>query len=86
MLEQPNDTHPEAEKVLISLIRKASIAERMSRVRSLSETVINLSRRAIKRANPDLTEQELDLMFIALHYGKPLAEKVREYLLNRDSR
>lgn len=86
MPDYPNDTHPEAEKVLISLIRKASIAERMSHVRSLSETVMYLSRRAIQRANPGMTELELDLAFIALHYGKPLADKVGEYLLNRDSK
>jgi hypothetical protein len=84
MSEQPNDTHQEAEKVLITLIRNASIAERMSHVRSLSETVMYLSRRAIQRANPNMTELELDLAFITLHYGKPLADKVREYLLNRN--
>jgi hypothetical protein len=44
---------------------------------------IDLSRRAIARANPGLDEQELDLLFIRLHYGAPLAQKVGEFLRKR---
>ncbi len=56
MKTQSIDTHPEIEKVQISLIRKASIAKRLSTIQSLSQSVILLSRRAIKRANPGFTE------------------------------
>ena len=80
------DTNPEAEKFLISLIRDASIAKRASIMRSLSETTIYLARRAIKRANPDVTELELNLLFVAVHYGKSLSDRLREYLVNRDSK
>jgi len=74
------DTSPETEKILIALIRKASPAQRFSRVRSLSKTMIQLSWRAISRANPDLSESEIDLLFVAHHYGEDLANRLRTYL------
>jgi hypothetical protein len=49
-------------------------------VRSLSELVIGLSRRAIERANQGRDPAELDQLFIRLHYGELLARKVAEYL------
>ena len=80
MLTQPIDTNPKVEKFRISLIRQASIAKRATITRSLSETTIELSRRAITRANPGLPELELNLIFIATHYGKDLANRLKNYL------
>ena len=74
------DTHPDAEQFQISLLRKASVAERIARACSLSETVIQLSRRAICRANPELNEQELNLLYVTYYYGKDLSERLRRYL------
>ena len=74
------DTHPDAEQVQISLLRQASAAERIARACSLSETVIQLSRRAIRRANPKLNEQELNLLFVEYCYGKELSDCVRRYI------
>lgn len=79
MSTRHSDTHPDAEKFQISLIRSASVAERLLRARSLSSTVIELSRRAISRANPELSEQELNLVLTAHYYGKELVERLREY-------
>jgi len=47
---------------------------------SLSSTVINLSKRAINRANPNKDKTELDLIFVKLHYGNELADKLKLYL------
>ena len=80
MSKRLSDTHPKAEEFQISLIRRASVAERLSRTRSLSRTIIQLSRRAIVRANPTLSEQERDIIFVAYHYGNELAERLREYV------
>jgi hypothetical protein len=80
MITQSPDTHPEAEKVLIALIQDLSPAQRISRVRSLSASVIQLSRRAIMRANPDLDKRELIFKCISYHYGEKLAERLREYM------
>ena len=80
MKTQSRDTRPEIEEIQISLIRNASIARKVSVVRSLSETTMRLSRKAIARANPGLNDRELDLKFVEYHYGKALANNLREYM------
>ena len=80
MRTQSIDTHPDTEKVLISLFRKSSISEKFSLVRSLTQTTIRLSKRAIARANKELNEEQINLIFVSLHYGKDLAENVKKYL------
>jgi len=86
MRTQSRDTSPEAERVQIELLRKATVAQRFSLVRSLSSRAIQLSRRAIRRANPDASEEDLKLIFIELNYGKDLAERVRMDLARRKQR
>ena len=83
MITQSSDTHPKMEELQVLLIRNASTAKRISRVRSLSESTIRLSRRAIKRANPDLNERELNLKFVSYHYGENLADLLHEYMDKR---
>lgn len=83
MRTQSPDTHPEIEKVLILLIQNSSVAQRISKVRSLSESTIKLSRRAIMRANPGLDKTELDFKFISFHYGERLAALFREHMKSR---
>jgi len=78
-----SDTHPEAEKVQIELLREMTIAQRLGRMRSLSAMVVKLSRRAIARAHPELTPREVDLMWVHWHYGEELAREIREYLENQ---
>lgn len=78
-----SDTSPQAEKVQIELLRKSTVAERFAKVRALTARTVRLSKRAIARANPDLSPEELKLKFIELHYGNGLGERVRHYLDNR---
>ncbi len=80
MISQSPDTAPKAERVQIELIRKSSVSRRVSTVRSLYQTTMYLSRRAIQRANSFLTEREVDLAFVAIHYGQKLAECLRLYM------
>ena len=80
MKSQSHDTAPQAEKALIELIRKSSVSRRVSKVRSLSQTTMYLSRRAIQRTNPSLSEREVDLAFVANHYGANLADRLRLYI------
>lgn len=81
---QSKDTPPEIEKLQISLIKKSSVSKRLSSVRSLTKSVVQLSRRAILRSNPSLSEREVDLLFLKIHYGKELSSSVDEYLNMRD--
>ena len=80
MTSQSPDTSPQAEKVQIELIRRASVSKRISRVRSLSQTTMYLSQRAVRRTNPSLSEREVGLAFVANHYGEELAQRLRLYM------
>lgn len=70
----------EAAKLQVQLLRAAGTASRFARARSLSASVIGLSRRAIRRRHPDWSEREVLLEFVALHYGRDLAGRVRKRL------
>lgn len=76
----PSDTHPEAEAVRMDLLRKASVAQRASMMRSLTRTAVASSRRAIRRARPGLNQRELDLLFVELNYGRELADRLRQWV------
>jgi hypothetical protein len=78
-----SDTHPDAEKVQIELLRKATFAQRWAKMASLTAYAINLSRRAIAEANPGLDQRELDLKFVELSYGRELADRLRTHLEGR---
>jgi hypothetical protein len=84
MVTQSIDTHPAIEEMQISLLRQATVARRFAIMRSLSQTTIQLSRRAIKRANPTFSQLELNLAFVTYHYGTELANRLRIYLEQRN--
>lgn len=86
MTTQSGDTNPEVEKVLILLLRNLSTEEKLNRTLQFSTSIINLSKRAIARANPNLSEAERDILFVRFHYGDELADKLREFLKQKDSR
>lgn len=83
MKPQSLDTHPEIEKLQISILKKESIANKFSRVRSLSKTTMQLSKRAIARTNKNLNEEQINILFINYHYGEDLASRVEKYLNKR---
>jgi hypothetical protein len=80
MKTQSIDTHIEAEQFQVSLLRQKSIADKFYQIRSLSKSTIQLSKRAIFRANKGLNEQQVNLLFINLHYGPDLANRVKLYM------
>jgi len=84
MTTRSMDTHPGAEKVQIMLLRQATVAKRLAVMCSLSQTTIQLSRRAIRRANPTYSPLEVKLAFVAYHYGEELAERLRQYVEQRN--
>ena len=79
-----NDTHPDATRVQLDLLRKAGMARRAELMRSLSSTVIGLSRRALREQMPCATERELAIRWVELNYGAELAARVSAYLVARD--
>lgn len=74
------DTSLKAHDVHVALLQKASVAKRLACMASLSQTTMNLSWRAIKRANPHYSKEEVNITFVALHYGEYLAKRLKQYL------
>lgn len=80
MITQSTDTNPEVERVLVSLLRNLTIEEKLNRTLQFSSSIIKLSKRAIHRANPNLSEDEKNILFVKYHYGTELADKLRKQL------
>jgi hypothetical protein len=80
-----SDTHPDAERVQLDLIRKMTIAERLARAGEWTRMVVNLSRQNIALAHPGVDARELDLLWVEQQYGADLALRLRSYLKERPS-
>jgi hypothetical protein len=80
MKTQSVDTDPKAEAIQIALLRKATPAKRAWLMRSLSQTILRLSRRTLREINPDLSEQALKVLFVSNCYGDELADRLQIYL------
>jgi hypothetical protein len=75
-----SDTHPDADRVQIELLRGATDAQRAALARSLSCTVMGLVRQGIADRNPTASQDELSVEFIRVCYGPELAREVRQDL------
>jgi hypothetical protein len=79
------DTSPEVEQKLMEMLRRQTPTERLSKTLYITSVTLNLSRRAIARANPGKSKRELDLLFVEYHYGKELAERVKKHIDMKDA-
>ncbi len=84
MKTQSPDTHPQAERFQIQLLRQAGTARRLDLACSLTQTVIALSREGIRKRYPELSERERQVKFVALCYGEDLARRLHADLIRRD--
>ena len=75
-----HDTTPEAESILIQLLRAKPPSERLADAVLASNRVAEQCKNAIRRMNPEISDDEVKLRFIALNYGSELADRVRDYL------
>ena len=64
------DTSPEANAVLIQLVRDKPNHLRLKDAVMASNRVAEQCKDAIRRSDPELSEDEVKLRFIALNYGK----------------
>lgn len=76
----PTDTHPEVAELQVRLLREAGPARRFALASSLTRTVVHLSKQAIVKTRPELSERERELLFVELNYGPELASGVRATL------
>ena len=79
------DTHPEVERVHIQLLSQAGPARRLALARSLSQSTIEMSRRAIGKRHPHLSSLEISLKFVQLCYGDDLAHRLKIYIEERET-
>lgn len=79
------DTDRETEAVWLAMLRGLPGHRKFAQVRSLTETVLSLSRRAIARRNPGASKDELAVLFIRYQYGDALADEFEQYLKTRAS-
>jgi hypothetical protein len=75
-----SDTDPEALRVHLELLRRAGPQRRLALALSMSRTVMSLSRDGLARRFSGDDAREVELRFVALHYGADLAEAVRRDL------
>ena len=83
MRAQSRDTHLQAERVQIQLLREAGTARRLTLAFSLTQTALELSREGIRQQYPALSERERRLKFVALCYGEDLARRVHADLMRK---
>jgi len=79
-----SDTSDVAARVQLELLRRSGCERRALMARSMSRTVIDLSRAALRERMPSASEEEMLLRWVALQYGAELGERVRQYLRARN--
>jgi len=84
MKKSLTDTHPDAQAVQDGLLRKMSTQEKFRLVSSMTQTVIHHAKRSIRRNNPLLTDREVGVRFVELHYGEELAHGLNHWLSEHD--
>ena len=71
------------QRVQIKLLRKAGPDRRGKLASQMSNQAHWRAMQAIAKANPELSELEQKLLFVRIHYGRDLAQRVRTYLRKR---
>jgi hypothetical protein len=83
MKTQSVDTSPDAERVLIAMIRQAPITKRFAFVQSWSRSMIEAGRLDVRGFYPQATMQEMCLLYLERQYGKGLVNELRTALQQR---
>ena len=74
------DTSPAAAAAQLEQLRRMGPAGRLRAGLRFSQSMIALSRAALRRRNPELDERELRLLWIEQTYGTDLARKVERHM------
>lgn len=84
MPPQSVDTQPEAERIMIDVIRKAPMSKRFRLVQSLTQSARWSSLRAWLELHPEADEQQAAIGYVSCSYGPALAQRVRVTLGMRE--
>ena len=80
-----SDTDADTETVMLRMLREASGAKRFAMANALTSSVIELSRRHLRREHPEASETKILLKWVGLHYGSELERELRDDLERRGS-
>jgi hypothetical protein len=75
MRTQSPDTSPEAERVLLALLRRTPAWRRLQLADRMSATARQLCLAGLRARHPNASQAELDRRFADLHLGPELAAK-----------
>jgi hypothetical protein len=75
-----SDTQPGIARKQIELLRQAGSRRRLAIGLRMGEDAIQLSRHELRRLHPTLTDQQIALLWVKVHYGDDMAEQLRAYL------
>jgi hypothetical protein len=81
-----SDTHPDAERVQIELLRRMTVEQRFQKVASLTNSLMDASRKRIAAMNPTLSPTAVSVRCVELYYGKELAARFQECLDARNEK
>ncbi|MHB0958870.1 MAG: hypothetical protein ACYC6N_15170 [Pirellulaceae bacterium] len=79
------DTSPDALEIQLECLRRMSPRERIRKTCAMSRQVRRMAFDAIRRRHPEYDESEVQLLFIELTYGKPLADEVRRWKMEQQT-
>lgn len=78
-----DDTHPAMARAQLDLLRRAGCGRRAGLARSLSRTVIGLSRRELRLRMATASAADVELAWVEQNYGGDLAARLRAFLARR---
>lgn len=84
MRTQSVDTHPEAERIMIELIRSSPMSKRFRLVQSLTQSAFWSTMQAWQERHREASEQEAALHVLSCSYGPGLAKLVQAALERRE--
>jgi hypothetical protein len=80
MRTQSVDTHPDAERIMIELIRSSPMSKRFRLVQSLTQSAFWATIHAWQERHRDAREQEAAMHVLSYSYGPELAQRVQAAL------
>src|SRR6266568_4142010 len=84
MRTQSVDTQPEAERIIIEMIRQAPMSKRFRLVQSLTQCILWANIRAWRESHGEASEQEAAVHVVSCSYGTVLARRVQAALEVRE--
>jgi hypothetical protein len=79
-----SDTHPDAERVLIELLRQAPPWRKLQLVSQMTRTCQLLAMAGLRQRHPDDTPEQLRMRLAELTLGRETAERVYGRLPDRE--